>query len=692
VSAGDSAAREAARAAARVAEYERRLLEERARAASFGVASRTEASVATLLRPMTAWGWHLLEDRRWPDTRSANIDLVLVGPGGVLVIDVKSWAEPDIVDGRLYRGQLDAEDELDKLRRQAELITDITGGVGLAPGEVVPAMVFVGQPRTETALGRIKVLDEHSLVPWALRRGRRLSEDQVDGLRDLLERSLPPCDDTAQQLLSVVIPEPVLPLGRHVEPEPEVLFDVTALQDAVLAHAMAAPVEDWMTFLHPEQLRLIRRIGPGPSRIRGAAGTGKTVVALHRAAYLAESLPGPILFTTFVKTLPPVLDGLYRRLSPTTDGRLEFVNLHRWAGDLLRERGHRVRVDVRGADFAFSRAWGRHGKGSALADVGVPWRYWKDEIEHVIKGRGITDFADYASLKRIGRRTRLLPAHREIVWSIYADYEQQLRDAGIVDFNDLLNLALAEVRDKPLDQPYAAVIADEMQDLNCQAARLLAEISGGGERLLLIGDGQQQIYPGGYSLAEAGIAVSGRSTVLRVNYRNAAEILTAAAQVVADDEYDDLEGATESGKREISTVRTGGRVWRSSAATADALRADALAHVRALLADGADLAGIAILCGTNDDVERYVRLLAQAGIPAMPLKKYVGVPVDAVKVGTVQRAKGLEFKHVLHPVTHRDAPKNASEDAVRERRELANRTLFVAMTRARDSIWLGSVA
>jgi superfamily I DNA/RNA helicase len=447
-----------------------------------------------------------------------------------------------------------------------------------------------------------------------------------------------------------------------------------------------------MTFLHPEQLRLIRRIGPGPSRIRGAAGTGKTVVALHRAAYLAESLAGPILFTTFVRTLPPVLDGLYRRLSPTTDSRLEFVNLHRWSGDLLRARGHRVRVDLRSADFAFSRAWGRHGKGSALADLGVPWRYWKDEIEYVIKGRGITDFADYASLKRVGRRTRLLPAHREIVWSIYADYEQQLREAGIVDANDLLNLALAAVRDKPLDQPYAAVIADEMQDLNCQAARLLAEISGGGERLLLIGDGQQQIYPGGYSLVEAGIAISGRSTVLRVNYRNAAEILNAAAQVVADDEYDDLEGATESGRREVNTVRTGGRVWRSSAATADALRADALAHVQALLADGADLAGIAILCGTNDEVDQYVRLLAQAGIPALPLTKYLGVPVEAVKVGTVQRAKGLEFKHVIHPVTHRDTPKKASEDAIREQRELANRTLFVAMTRARDSIWLGSVA
>lgn len=306
----------------------------------------------------------------------------------------------------------------------------------------------------------------------------------------------------------------------------------------------------------------------------------------------------------------------------------------------------------------------------------------------MIKGCGLTDFEQYASLRRVGRRTRLPVSHREIVWSIYVDYEQQLRNEGVVDYNDLLALARAELCERPLPTRYAAVIADEVQDLNCQAVRLLAEIAGDGERLLLIGDGQQQIYPG-YTLAEAGLSVPGRSAVLQVNYRNAADILTAAAQVVAGDEYEDLEGVCEQGRPEIVTARPGGMVWQAHAVSAQELREQAVAHVRRLLADGCEAAGVAVQCGTNAEVDRYLRLLARAGIAAAPLAKYAGVPVEAVKVGTVQRAKGLEFKHVVHPVHAKAPARGACAEVLQEEREQGNRTLFVAMTRARDSVRVG---
>lgn len=156
MSAGHSALREADRAELRVDALERRLHEEKARVDAFRVAGRTESEVAARLRAMDAWGWRVLEDRRWQGTRNANIDLILVGPGGVLVIDVKSWAEPDIVDGHLYRGQAEADDELDKLCRQAELVTDVTATLGLAPSEIVAALVFVGQRGTDTRLGRVR--------------------------------------------------------------------------------------------------------------------------------------------------------------------------------------------------------------------------------------------------------------------------------------------------------------------------------------------------------------------------------------------------------------------------------------------------------------------------------------------------------------------------------------------------------
>ena len=220
----------------------------------------------------------------------------------------------------------------------------------------------------------------------------------------------------------------------------------------------------------------------------------------------------------------------------------------------------------------------------------------------------------------------------------------------------------------------------------------MAEIAGPEQQLLLIGDGQQQLYPGGYTLSEAGVSITGRSTVLRVNYRNCAEILTAAAQVVADDDFEDLDGPAEQGRRDIATARPGGQVWRIRAGNIDELRGLAVAHVRSLVDTTSDSGGIVILCETNAEVERYVAVLGEAGVRAIKLSSYNGVPADAVKVGTVQRAKGLEFKHVVYALHDRAASRRLSEDAAHEERERANRTLFVAMTRARDSVWVGRVA
>jgi superfamily I DNA/RNA helicase len=321
----------------------------------------------------------------------------------------------------------------------------------------------------------------------------------------------------------------------------------------------------------------------------------------------------------------------------------------------------------------------------------VPWDYWREEIDYVIKGRGITDYADYANLRRIGRRTRLQSGHREVVWSIYAEYEAQLREEGVVDFTDQLSLALSELRQRPLDVQYAGVVADEVQDLNCQAIRLLAEIAGGGERLLLIGDGQQQIYPGGFSLSEAGLSVSGRSAVLRANYRNAANIIQAAAEVVAEDGFNDLDGPDESGQREVLAVREEGQIWNVAAKTVDDLTARAVRHVERLLASGHEIGGIAVLCATNKEVEQHLRQLVAAGIASIKLAAYTGTSIDAVKLGTYARAKGLEFKDVL--VTIQERPhKTSSDDLRQEERERENRNLFVAMTRARDTLWIGRLA
>ena len=360
-----------------------------------------------------------------------------------------------------------------------------------------------------------------------------------------------------------------------------------------------------MTWLHPRQARLVAQRWSGPARIRGAAGTGKTVVALHRAKHLAAS-GKRVLFTSFVRTLPAVHQQLFARLAPDVPGRVEFVGLHAWARRLLASRG--VRLDLSDGRTCFNLAWSHVGRGSVLDDLSVPRDYWREEITSVIKGRGITAYDDYAALTRVGRRTALQPVHREAVWRLFLEYERLRVERGQHDFADLLLLALESVQASPVTPAYDAVIVDEVQDLSCVGLRLLHALVGDApDGLLLVGDGQQAVYPGGFTLVEAGVSVVGRSRVLDRNYRNGSAIVAAALSVVAQDVYDDLEADPFSGAREVDVERSGGRVIRAVAASASEQAAALVAAIAAECERGARLGDLAVLCPSNAEVSPLAR-------------------------------------------------------------------------------------
>lgn len=691
MSAGMSAQREATRSQLRIAEYRRRLYAEQRKLHGYREATRSERSVAARLAALESWGWKVLADRRWPGSRTANVDMIAVGPGGVLVIDVKAWREFSVVDGALYCGQACADDEVDKILRITLLAEEALAELGLAPLEVVPVLVLADRSSIDCRLGRVTLLGEGDVDVFCARRGERLTTDQINMVISTLETAFVPYREPEVSLVTVSEPMPVLPREVLV---PDALFDVHALQAAELEAAARGPIEDWMTFLHPDQVRLVRRSWNGPARIRGPAGTGKTVVGLHRAAYLAATRGGPILYTSFVRTLPDVLAQLYRRLAGEAAERVEFTGMHAWSLRLLRSRGVPTRVDGAQVERVFNRAWLAAGAASSLASLSRGPGYWHQEIDYVIKGRGLTDFTDYAQLSRIGRRTPLQPEHREAVWDLYLAYDQLLRRAGINDFNDIIVMALEAVRERPVEPAYTAVVVDEVQDLPCVGIQLLHSLVGDqADALLLIGDGQQAVYPGGFTLAEAGVSVAGRAAILRTNYRNAGEILSVASQAVADHAFDDLDGHLESGRRDVVVARCGGETRRCDATDRMSHDAALLSWLRAAVAHPLVSYGdIAVLAATRGEAQRYGGVLSRHSIPWVGLEDYHGVAVAAVKVGTFKRAKGLEFKHVALPGLRQGPPHRypgESEDTYRERAELGGRELFVGMTRARDGLWLG---
>src|SRR4029077_19230144 len=82
-----------------------------------------------------------------------------------------------------------------------------------------------------------------------------------------------------------------------------------------LTRALDFPWEKWTVFLHPEQRQWVERDYAGPARVSGSAGTGKTIVALHRAAHLARKFPdGRVLLTTFSDALANALHTKLKRL------------------------------------------------------------------------------------------------------------------------------------------------------------------------------------------------------------------------------------------------------------------------------------------------------------------------------------------------------------------------------------------
>ncbi|GAA0228579.1 UvrD-helicase domain-containing protein [Saccharothrix mutabilis subsp. mutabilis] len=462
-------------------------------------------------------------------------------------------------------------------------------------------------------------------------------------------------------------------------PEERGLLDVADVAEDQLTAARQRPFESWQTFLHPHQQALVTRRYNGPARISGPAGTGKTVVALHRLRHLARRTTGPLLFTTFVRTLPAVHRATFARFAPELADRVEFTNLHSWARDLLDARGRPLPVDARAAATQFNRAWTVHRDD--LADLEPNPAYWHTEIDRVIKGRGLSALEEYLAVVRKGRRVRLDAGQKAKVWRLYETYQEYLRQRGVHDHNDLVAAALDEVR---ADGPrYAAVVVDEVQDIPLNGLRLLRELAGDvPDGLLLVGDGQQQVYTGGWRLSDAGIPVQGRGEVLRVNYRNRERVLDFARGFDADNAVDDLDGAAGVTLRDAEVAAPGGEAkrWRGTWAELDEALAKAVRELPVPLGQAA------LITFSNTAAHRCAGLLKAAGVPVCALEDFAGEPDDRLKVGTVHRAKGLDFQGVLVvEVTRAGA-------APAEQAELLARQRLVAATRARDHLWWAEVA
>jgi hypothetical protein len=461
--------------------------------------------------------------------------------------------------------------------------------------------------------------------------------------------------------------------------------------EAELASILERPIEDWMVFLHPAQQRMVELSNDGPVRIRGGAGTGKTVVALHRARRLATTENGRVLLTTFVTTLPKAWQGLFESFAPDVKGRIDIRTVDAIAYDIYRAGGGWAEP----AEESWRDAVVRDIHGDqpevlgGLSSLGL-----QDEFDYVITGRGIHSIEEYLNLPRTGRGSPLGERARREVWRRYELYRTRLDDEAKYGWHEIRAEALQMVTAGEVRRRYASVIADETQDLTETSVRLLVALAGGSPRpaVTFVGDGQQSIYPGGFSLRSLGVEVRGRSFLLRTNWRNTYAIWLSASAFIADEQFDDLEEELDERPPadQPYPLRDGIPPRLHQLDTFD----EASEWLAELVADdleaGADPGDCAVLTPTNALAARLEGALTRAGVTARGLDRYAGEHSDSVWVGTFHRAKGLEFKHVyvlgLEAANWPPRVPGLEPRAQSEADGRAVRAAFVGMTRARDSL------
>ena len=455
-----------------------------------------------------------------------------------------------------------------------------------------------------------------------------------------------------------------------------------------------APLERWRVFLHPSQRRLVERQWNGPTRVLGAAGTGKTVVAMHRARWLARTLPGSgrILFITFTRNLAADIEhNLGAICKPEESARIEVTNLDRWVTRFLQGRRYEFRIG-----FGRNREAWQRALDLKSAALDVPDAFYDDEWEQVVQAHGVTTRDEYLRVSRVGRGARLNRAARVEAWRVFEEYRTQLAERGVKEVDDAYRDAAALLRNDPGTLDYVAVVVDEAQDMGAQAYRLIRRIvPAGADDLFIVGDGHQRIYGRNkVVLGRCGIDVRGRSRKLRLNYRTTEETRSWAARLLAGRAIDDLDGGLDVDKG-ITSLTRGPEPLLKHFDNRDEQSAFIVAYLKQVKAEDASLRGVCVVARTRRERDAIADTLEEHDLPHVALEAGAvdAAETEGVRLATMHRVKGLEFDRVVMASINADlvplpAAIDARGDAVeRESAETEERALvYVAATRAKKEL------
>ncbi|HNX97272.1 MAG TPA: 3'-5' exonuclease, partial [Candidatus Aminicenantes bacterium] len=461
-----------------------------------------------------------------------------------------------------------------------------------------------------------------------------------------------------------------------------------------LAQALEFPWEKWAIFLHPAQRQLVEADFQGPARVAGSAGTGKTIVALHRTAYLTKTNPDSrVLLTTFSDPLANALKTKLRELlwsSPKLAERLDVISLNSLGKKLYEIHFGKPQLASQESIDRLLEKGGQRIQGRKYS-----LSFLRSEWKQVVDAWQLNSWEEYRDVRRLGRKTRLSEERRRELWGVFEGVQKEFAHTGLVTRAGMF-ARLAAFFTENRRSPFDYCVVDEAQDIEIGHLRFLAAMAG--ERpngLFFAGDLGQRIFQTPFSWKAVGVDVRGRSKTLRINYRTSHQIRQQADRLL-EAEISDVDGNVES-RCDAQSVFNGPDPVIVSTKTPE----QEIEAVGQWLADrireGLLPPEIAVFVRSDLELDRAIAAVKFAGLSGCVLDKKLLPVSESVSLATMHLAKGLEFRAVavmacdegIIPSQKRLETAGETSD-LQEIYNTERQLLYVAITRARDHLLVSS--
>jgi superfamily I DNA/RNA helicase/mRNA-degrading endonuclease RelE of RelBE toxin-antitoxin system len=472
--------------------------------------------------------------------------------------------------------------------------------------------------------------------------------------------------------------------------------------DIALQEILEAPLEQWRVFLHPSQRSLVEREWDGPVLVLGGAGTGKTVVAMHRAKWLVENVftneNDKILLTTFTRNLAADIEqNLTKICSEKLMRRIEVTNLDRWVSSFLRKNGFNYDIDYGNR----SKPLWDNSMTLAPSELSLDENFYREEWERIIQAHGITSLAEYMKISRLGRGILLSRKDRKLVWPVFEEYRLLLSENKIRESDDAMRDASALLQDKGNVLPYRSVIVDEAQDMSKQAFELIRQMISGGQQkndIFIVGDAHQRIYRHKIMLEQCGININERNEKLKINYRTTEETRRWAVNLLEGLTFDNLDGGQDDQKGYISLLHGIVPKVEHTSSFQDEIKI-IIQYLDQIGKEEGNINDVCLVARTHNLLKQYEGALKASGKDTFLVQR--SEPEDrkrnGVRLATMHRVKGLEFGNVIiagvnDGIVPLEVDSSRSSDRIiNNETEVHERALlYVAATRSRKDVLVTS--